>query len=494
MPEKITKHVMPRREFGALAGATVAAVSSGMAPGFARLAFAEESAAQIIQGKVPEMIVHNAKLGVEWPLRISANGNYLEDQNGKPFQICADAGWELTTQISDEDAIAYLDDRLAKGFNAVEIRVIGRAFQTNAPNNYYDESPFTNGTSDWSVRNEAYWVHVDTVLRAMRARGMVAVMFPCYLGYGCGDEGWCQQMVGQTNAAMTDYGAWIGARYNGFGNVIWMTGGDCDASNYTNAQARCDAMVSGVLSQCPWALFGAEPNQGQIAGIDSYASTVDINCVYEYNDVVGRVQAAYNDGAPFMLQESSYENEHGSSVILQKSIALITLLGGGLVGQCFGTCPLWNFGGEQPPRCDSSSASFHTWQDNMASPGSYAIGNIGKLMRSRKWWTLLPDYANAVVPSFKGSGDTAYHATARETTGETVMVWCPSTSTVTVDMTKIAGSQTRAWSWNPTDNSSSDLGTFATSGSHNFSPTAQRVLVLDSVDAGLAAPGTTVYR
>ena len=132
---------------------------------------------------------------VNWPLQISAGGRYLEDQSGNPYLVVADAGWELTTQLSLPDAISYLDDRKAKGFNAVEIRVIGSLFQSNAPNNYYDDAPFTNGPNDWSVRNEDYWTKIDYILNEMRNRGMVAIMFPAYLGYGCGNQGWCQQMI-----------------------------------------------------------------------------------------------------------------------------------------------------------------------------------------------------------------------------------------------------------------------------------------------------------
>ena len=85
--------------------------------------------------------------GVNWPLRISANGKYLEDQSGGPFLMIGDAGWELTTQITDAQAITYLDDRQAKGFNAVEVRMIGHSIQSNAPNDYYNNPPFCQNPS-----------------------------------------------------------------------------------------------------------------------------------------------------------------------------------------------------------------------------------------------------------------------------------------------------------------------------------------------------------
>jgi Protein of unknown function (DUF4038) len=126
---------------------------------------------------------------IAWPLRLNTQGKYLELHDGKPFLLVADAGWEFMTQLTEEEAIAYLDDRKTKGFNAIEIRVIGHKFQTNAPNNFYNEPPFKSGPNDWSVRNEPYWMRIDRLVQAMRDRGMVALMFPAYLGYACGDEG-----------------------------------------------------------------------------------------------------------------------------------------------------------------------------------------------------------------------------------------------------------------------------------------------------------------
>ena len=441
---------------------------------------------------VSSVTVHDS-YAASWPLRISAGGRYLEDQSGSPFLIVADAGWELTTQIRKEDAILYLDDRAARGFNAVEIRVIGHRFQTNAPNNYYNVAPFTNGPDDWSVRNETYWAHIDYVVSAARDRGMVILMFPSYLGNSCGPEGWCADMQSQTDAVMTNYGTWIGNRYRTLGNVVWMRGGDVDASGYTNALARDAAVVAGVRAGFPGALFSVEPGSGQLGGVDSYSAGTDINGAYIHGAPQSLVQRAYQSSPrPFMFQEGYYENEYGTPLVNLESQGLITYLGGGLAGCVFGSCPLWSFG-TQTGFCDYGSPPFDSWKNNLASAGSVSAGNLGKLMRSRKWWTLVPDYSNTVVTSAKGSGF-SYHATAREGTGETVMVWSPNTNVVTVDMTKVGGTQARAWWWSPGDNTSVLIGTYSTSGTKNFTPSSVgRVLVLDNVASNLAAPGTTAY-
>lgn len=439
-------------------------------------------------------------IGVDWPLRINSIGKYLEDQSGNPFLIVADAGWELTTQITDTEAIGYLDNRAAKGFSAVEIRVIGRNFQSNAPNDYYNNPPFCQSSSPpcvgvhspWTYRNEAYWARMDAIITAAKSRGMAVLMFPGYLGYDCGSQGWCADMRSQTDAAMTDYGQWIGNRYKNYGNIIWMTGGDADASKYPNALSRVTAMVNAIRAVDQDSIFSVEPEMNTLGGVDSYMNLVDINGIYTYGSPKSMAQRAYGQTRPFMFQEGYYENEHGTTIVDQLSQAFITYLGGGVVGHVFGSCPLWSFGAATG-YCDSHSSPFNSWTNNMNSPGSISQGAIGKLMRSRKWWTLVPDYSNLVVLSTKGN-ELAYHATARETDGETIMVWCPNTNVVTVDMTKIAGTQAKAWWWNPNDNTSVLIGTYNTTGTRNFTPgSARKLLVLDSAASGLEAPGTTVY-
>jgi uncharacterized protein DUF4038/collagenase-like protein with putative collagen-binding domain len=288
---------------------------------------------------------------------------------------------------------------------------------------------------------------------------------------------------------MTNYGQWIGNRYKDYGNVIWMTGGDFVATD--TVLSRNNAIVNGIRSVDSDALFSVETSRGQVGGIDSYTSQVDINAVYA-GDPQELVQRAYNSARPFMYQEGWYENEHGTPLVDIEAQAMITFLGGGLIGHTFGSCPLWNFG-SRPSWCDSSSTPFNSWQNNLNSPGSIAVGATGKLMRSRKWWTMVPDYANSVVTSSKGSG-LSYRAAAREAAGETVMAWTPNTSQITVDMTKVSGSQVQAWWYNPDDNSSALIGTYPATGTRSFTPaSARKVLVLDNASLNLPAPGTTIY-
>ena len=430
---------------------------------------------------------------VNWPLRVSANGPYLEDQSGIPFVIIGDAAWSLAAQASPSDVITYLNNRQAKGFNAIYVNLIEHHFADNAPNNYNDDSPFTNGHSDWSVRGAAYWSNVDFLLNEARSRGILVLAYPAYLGYNCGSEGWCADMQAQTDEAMTDYGRFLGNRYKNQGNIIWVHGGDANCNAYTNACSRVAAIANGIKSVDTNNLHTASSGRDR-SGMDDYNPIIHLNSIYSAgSDTDFKTETEYQrwDAKPMWFAEGYYENEYSTTVLDWQSQALIAYLGGSLVGVFFGNCPIWGFGSSVGTFfCDNMSIP---WTTSLNSPGSVSMGNIGKLIKSRSWWRLVPDYANTVVTSSKSSG-VNYHATARETNGETVMVWCPTTAQIIVDMTKVAGSNARAWWWNPDDNSSSLIGTFETTGTRNFTPSSSRkVLVLDDASKNLAAPGTTVY-
>jgi hypothetical protein len=416
-----------------------------------------------------------------WPLRISTQGKYLEDQNGIPFPIIGDAGWSAIVQLNHADLTTYLNDRTAKGFTAIIMNAIEHYFSTNPPYDIYGNPPFTNGMNDWSIRNDAYWSNVDYVLNEAKNRGLVVFLYPAYLGARCGSEGWCTNMQAQTNNAMTNYGNWLGNRYKNQGNIIWVNASDARAQDYPPAYDRVVALANGIKATDTNHHLHSAQSKPEDSAMDDYLAIIDINCTYSYADPKGKIQNDYQrSGAlPFYFTESAYEGE-GASIGDTQSQAFIAYLGGALLGHFFGNNPIYKFSG--------------AWKNSLNSSGSTSMGYIGKLVKSRAWFRLVPDYSDIVVTSNKGPGVRDYKATARTSDGETILVWNPSTTQVTVDMTKVSGSNVKCWWWKPDDNSSTLIGTYANTGTRNFTPpNARLVLVLDDASKGLAAPGTTIY-
>jgi hypothetical protein len=63
-----------------------------------------------------------------YPLKVSADGRYLVDQNNTPFFIVGDAAWSLITELSNSDVEVYLADRASRGFNVLWVTAADNKF------------------------------------------------------------------------------------------------------------------------------------------------------------------------------------------------------------------------------------------------------------------------------------------------------------------------------------------------------------------------------
>src|ERR1700689_2851927 len=69
-----------------------------------------------------------------YPVKKSASGMYLVDQNAVPFLIVGDSPQSLVTNLSLSDAEYYLADRNALGFTTVLVDVLVYPY-TGGPSN-----------------------------------------------------------------------------------------------------------------------------------------------------------------------------------------------------------------------------------------------------------------------------------------------------------------------------------------------------------------------
>ena len=423
-----------------------------------------------------------------YPLQISENNRYLTDQNGTPFFWSGDAAWSLIAQLSNEDAVYYLEDRKAKGFTIVMVNLIEHAFSTNPPKNYYGNAPFTGKT--FTTPNEAYFQHADYVIDEAAKRGIVVLLFPLYLGYQCGDQGWCQEVNNASQADMQSWGEYVGGRYKGYDNIIWSIGGDTSPSPVKSKVLAC---VNGILSQDSIHLFTAH-NQPESYAVSPWSgeSWLTINNVYTYtNTLYQQCKTAYSNSPvkPFFMIESAYENEHGSTGQQLRSQAYWPVLSGGM-GYFFGNCPIWHFGSS------SNWCGLTNWKNQLSATGSTSMMYVQKLFVSRAWHLLVPDFDHSVLTSGYGSWGNSNYVTAALTDNKNTMIaYLPSSRPVTVDMGSFSGTQATCWWYDPSDGNTVEIGTFTTSGSRNFTPPSSGdwILVIDDAALGFEAPGTQNY-
>ena len=131
------------------------------------------------------------------PLRVAANGRYIEHADGTPMLWIADTGWALFYKLRHDEIIEYLDNRKAKGFNVVQAVLYWYPHgedgpgPVNAPNRY-GHQPFKGETDspDTSLPEvqtggspdepNDYWDNADFIVREVRKRGMYLAALPCW--------------------------------------------------------------------------------------------------------------------------------------------------------------------------------------------------------------------------------------------------------------------------------------------------------------------------
>ena len=424
-----------------------------------------------------------------YPIKIGPTHRYFVDRNNHPFLMQGDSAWSLIVGVTKDEAEQYLENRRRKGFNTVIVNLIEHKF--NGPKNRDGEGPFLV-QGDFSTPNEKYFQHADWVIRKAGEKGILVLLLPIFLGYKGTDAGWIEEALANGPEKCHAWGLFIGKRYKDFDNIMWMMGSDRKPGD---ALKDVNAVVAGIKENDGRRLFTAQ-GPPEDSAVDSYGDTgwLDFNTTYTYEVVHHKLISDYNyvPLMPFVLVESTYEGEYNATPVQVRRQAYWAMLCGA-TGQFIGNYPLWGF--------------YSGWQAAMDATASADMVFLLRLFQSRPWYDLVPDQSGstnvnespgaAPLPRgvvTRGIGEVNgldYVAAARTSDGGTVMAYLPSSRTVTVDMSKISGSQAKVWWFNPRTGSATASGEFPTRGSREFTPPAEGdwVLVLDDASRKLPAPG-----
>ena len=408
-----------------------------------------------------------------YPLKLSANNRYLVDQNDRPFLLVGDSPQSLINGLSETMAAGYLADRKAHGFNAVWINLLCDTYTyCNGSGTTYDGiRPFISGTGpanyDLSTPNPAYFSRVDHMVNLAGQNGLVVFLDPIETG------GWLQTLEANGPTKAFNYGAYLGRRYSGSPNVVWMSGNDFQD---WNSNASDNNLVRQVMA----GIASSDSTHLQTIELDyprSYSSQdialahlVDLNLVYTYCDTYDYVIRAYNalPTMPIFLGEANYEGEHdpntdGGSVRNLRKQEYWALLSGA-TGQIYG-----HF---QTDRTDWSNLR------EIDTTGVTQLGYATRLFVGLAWWNLVPDQRHQIVTAGYGifrSNATDLHNSTYATTawipdGSASITFAPVSTTLTVATYKFNGPITARW-MDPTNGAFTVVqgSPFPNSGTRDFS-------------------------
>src|SRR5438874_3877406 len=152
----MTTHIWPSSTFNI--GLVIALFAGFCSPSYAWSDGAEETSDRSVKGL---------------QLKVSANGRYFVDQNGKPFFYLGDTCWLLFQRPNREEVDEYLKDRAAKGFTVIQAYVLRGLGKQHPDGNssLLDATPLID--RDPTRPNEEFFKHVDYVINRANELGLV---------------------------------------------------------------------------------------------------------------------------------------------------------------------------------------------------------------------------------------------------------------------------------------------------------------------------------
>ena len=153
-------------------------------------------------------------------LKVSPNGRYFVDQDGKPFFYLGDTAWLLFQRLNRDEVEEYLTDRAGKGFTVIQAYVL-RGLDARHPDgatSLLGEKPLAG--RDPAKPNEAFFQNVDYVINRANELSLVLGLVV--------SKSWHvnkhpEQVFDVKNAHT--FGKFLGKRYKD-NAVLWYVGGD----------------------------------------------------------------------------------------------------------------------------------------------------------------------------------------------------------------------------------------------------------------------------
>ena len=444
-------------------------------------------------------------------LKVSDNKRFLVTTDGKPFFYLGDTTWELFHRLNREEAIKFLDNRMAKKFNVLQSVAIAELEGHTDPN-AYGHLPFV----DLDVTKPAvkdgpqndYWDHVDFIVTEANKRGLYIGFLPTWGRFWHDTNNDRKPLFNVANAEA--YGEWLGKRYKDAG-LIWILGGDRNVDNDEQKEIL-RAMAKGLRKGDGGAhLMTLHPTGGGGSAKWFHDDAwLDFNMrqnghVAEFTGRYTQTRVDYDrtPAKPVIDGEPIYEDHPvsfdakklGHSISSDVRRPLYWNLFSGAFGHTYGHHSVWQMW--SPGRAPINNPLM-PWSEAMDQPGAAQMQFGRALIESRPFLTRIPDdsiiVTDRVPTSVPGAG--RYHfAATRDTDGTYAMVYAPIGRSFKVRMDAIKGPKVMAWWFNPRNGKATSIGTFDNKGEREFMPPDKGemidwVLVLDDVAKKYAAPGS----
>jgi hypothetical protein len=443
-------------------------------------------------------------------LRVSENRRFLVRSNGAPFYWFGDTAWEIFHRANREEAEHYLQKRVEQRFTVIQAVVLAE-FQGIREPNAYGDLPLVN--EDPATPDEAYFRHVDWIVRLANRLGLTLGMLPTWgdkIGQTNGDG---PPIFDRRNARI--YGEYLGERYRD-ADVIWILGGDRVVDDHEKLEI--------------WRSLGGGLRAGDQGrhlmtfhprGGDEHISTsarvfpnddplLDFNMRQDghFNGTPtwARIASDYAlvPAKPVIDGEPIYEDhpigfdaaKYGYSSAIDCRRFLYWDLFSGAFGHTYGHHSVWQM--HSPSRGEGVNKPLNYWREAIDSPGAWQIRHARALLESRPFLTRIPDDSLIVpanVPNGVPGAGTKFMNATRSIEGAYGMIYSATSRSYVLNPKSLSGGSFQYWWFNPRDGGHVDLGVFRRSSLIEVTPPFKGedldwILVIDDAAQDFPPPGS----
>ena len=429
-------------------------------------------------------------------LKVSENNRFLVFDDGTPFFYLADTGWELFHRLSKTDAEKYLENRREKGFTVIQAVILAELDGLNTPN-MEGEKPLID--NDPTKINEAYFKHVDWVIKKAEEKGIFIGLLPTWGDKV--DKQWGVGPVSFNTENAEKYGEIMGNRYKDFKNIIWINGGDRQGGG--NNFPVWNALAKGIKKHDKNHLMTFHP-----MGYNSSSKWFHNEKWLDFNMMqTGHSERSYEVYSKLMVAdynlkpvkptfdgEPRYEDHPQNWKPEElgwfddadvRQAAYWNLFTGGF-GHTYGCHAIWQM---LAPGREPVGFARNTWQKDLDLPGAWDMIHVRNLMESRPFTDRIP--FQEIVKNENQKMTEFITATRGK---DYVMVYFPTGLVAQLDLKLCGWPKAKVWWYNCQTGDAEYFGEIETSQEKSFQPkTGGRgndwVLVLDNAKNNFKKPG-----
>ena len=381
-------------------------------------------------------------------LEVSENGRFLQYANGDPFFYLGETAWELFHRLSYEEAALFLENRREKGITVIQAVILAEENGLVTPS-VNGEVPLVD--LDINRPNEQYFLFVDSVVELAASKGLYMGLLPTWGDKV--DKQWGQGPVIFNKENAYKYGAYLGLRYKGHPNIIWINGGDRQC---LGNESVWNALAEGIRSADNNHLMTFHPmgprsssecfHQAEWLDFNMHQSGHSDRYIPNYRKIMA--DYALFPPKPCMDAEPIYEShpfgwnpKNGIAGEDEVRRAAYWALFSGAHGHTYGNHCIWQFYTEKVKPVNYPPVK---WHEAMNLPGAWDMIHVRNLMESRPMLHRYPD--QSII--WGSAGGTIDHIAATQGDGY-AFIYLPSNFEVIVEFAHIQGEAFKSWWYNP---------------------------------------------